>query len=483
MKALILVHRWLGIAFGLLFVAWFASGIAMMYARMPGIAPNERLARAETLLPDALALTPHEAAAKLGLRGVDSVQLAMLRGRPVYRLPGAPTTTVFADTGLPLAPLDQAEALDVVRRFAPEHAQRARDDGLLEEADQWTLQSRQHLPLQRIALGDADDTRLYVSRKSGEVVMKTTRRERLLAYLGPVLHWLYFPALRRNGPLWNRVIVWSSGVGCVLCLAGLLIGLLRFWRARSPYAGLLRWHHLLGLAFGLITLTWTFSGLLSMGPWPGLSNPGITKALRRAISGSAPPIETLTLPGTKAAAAALLQTLPLKQMTLVPFRGELYWLGEGAAGDSALVSATSPERGVFRRFANEDVQAVARDAMPGVRIEEAVWLARSDVYYYDRRGARPLPVLRVRYADSDRTWLYFDPRRGALAMASSPGGRLNRWLYHGLHSLDFPLLYPRRPLWDIVVIALSLGGLALAATTLLPGWRRLRDRVRPLLRS
>jgi hypothetical protein len=68
-------------------------------------------------------------------------------------------------------------------------------------------------------------------------------------------------------------------------------------------------------------------------------------------------------------------------------------------------------------------------------------------------------------------------------MASSSGGRLNRWLYHGLHSLDFPLLYPRRPLWDALVIALSAGGLALAATTLLPGWRRLRSRVRPLLRS
>ena len=29
----------------------------------------------------------------------------------------------------------------------------------------------------------------------------------------------------------------------------------------------------------------------------------------------------------------------------------------------------------------------------------------------------------------------------------------NRWLYHGLHSLDFPFLYARRPLWDVVMIA------------------------------
>jgi hypothetical protein len=51
---------------------------------------------------------------------------------------------------------------------------------------------------------------------------------------------------------------------------------------------------------------------------------------------------------------------------------------------------------------------------------------------------------------------------------------VNRWLYHGLHSLDFPFLYNRRPLWDIVVMVLSLGGLALSTTTMVPAWRRLR---------
>jgi hypothetical protein len=58
------------------------------------------------------------------------------------------------------------------------------------------------------------------------------------------------------------------------------------------------------------------------------------------------------------------------------------------------------------------------------------------------------------------------------------GARWNRWLYHGLHNLDFPFLYYKRPLWDIVVILLSLGGLALSATTLVPSYRRLARHVR-----
>jgi hypothetical protein len=42
-KLLAYSHRWLGIAGCVLFVAWFVSGVVMMYARMPGLANEERL--------------------------------------------------------------------------------------------------------------------------------------------------------------------------------------------------------------------------------------------------------------------------------------------------------------------------------------------------------------------------------------------------------------------------------------------------------
>ena len=48
---------------------------------------------------------------------------------------------------------------------------------------------------------------------------------------------------------------------------------------------------------------------------------------------------------------------------------------------------------------------------------------------------------------------------------------MSRWLYHGLHSLDFPWLYKYRPLWDIVVITLMLGGTAVCVTSLMLAWR------------
>ena len=87
-------------------------------------------------------------------------------------------------------------------------------------------------------------------------------------------------------------------------------------------------------------------------------------------------------------------------------------------------------------------------------------------------------MLRLRYDDPGETWLYLDPQHGVVASRLERASRWNRWLFHGFHSLDFPFLYYKRPLWDIVVIVLSLGGIALSVTTALPAWRRLKRHAR-----
>ena len=108
-KWLILSHRYLGIALGLLFVVWFASGIGMIYARgMPSLTEELRLERLEPLDLESVRLTPGEAAAQAGLSGASGdgssdalsrVTLVMVMDRPAYRLDSEGGTTIFADTG------------------------------------------------------------------------------------------------------------------------------------------------------------------------------------------------------------------------------------------------------------------------------------------------------------------------------------------------------------------------------------------------
>ena len=99
------------------------------------------------------------------------------------------------------------------------------------------------------------------------------------------------------------------------------------------------------------------------------------------------------------------------------------------------------------------LELAAAAAMPGVTVADVAWLTDYDSYYYDRGDELPLPVVRARYNDAVVTWLVRGPEPGPPVRREERSSRVNRWLYHGLHSLDFPFLYYRRPLWDIVMIA------------------------------
>ena len=48
---------------------------------------------------------------------------------------------------------------------------------------------------------DPDRTTLYVSSTNGEIVLRTTATQRFWNWFGTIPHWLYFSALRSDGPL------------------------------------------------------------------------------------------------------------------------------------------------------------------------------------------------------------------------------------------------------------------------------------------
>jgi hypothetical protein len=505
-KYLIYTHRYLGVAFCVMFALWFVSGVVMMYKRMPHLSAEERLARLPSLDFSRATLAPDRAYQRIGWSETPSkVRLGVFNGRPVYRfLSEKGWATVFADDGGRLDALTPEQALDVVRAFAPEHRGGANCIETVKVADQWTLSGslRRFKPLHKVALNDVADTHLYVSQVTGEVVMKTTRDGRFWGWMGVVIHWIYFTPLRRRASLWNDAIVWGSGVGCVMCVCGIVIGLWRYrFRRRyrlkdelsgSPYVRVMRWHHYFGLFFGLITFTWILSGLLSMNPgdWSPGNSP--TEAQIRAVVGGVLNLASFKLSPAEAIREFRTEYQP-KEIELLQFRGRPFYLayqspdqlktgGLSNTDPGAVPSAETPlphmliaaddSMAKLREFSRDDMMSAARDAMPGVRIAEATWLNQYDAYYYHQARGRHLPALRVKYDDPQQTWLYFDPQLGAVAQKEETRSRIERWLYNGLHSLDFPYLYQSRPAWDVTVIVLSLGGFLLSCTAVWLTWRR-----------
>lgn len=482
-RVLVYTHRWLGIVLGAVFAAWFVSGVFLMYAGMPRLAPGERLARLQPLDFHAATIGPADAADAAG-GAPDSVRLGMLAGRPVYRIrSGAGSVVINADDGETRGPVDADLALAEARSFAPEHGATAHYGAYVAKPDQWTLEIRRQLPLHRIDLGDPEATALYVAESSGEIVLKTTATSRRWAYPGAILHWIYLTPIRRHAEEWAQLIIWTSVAGTLMCVAGLAWGIWRYspgsaYRlkrdpSRSPYSGWMWWHHYAGLLFGLFSLTWIFSGLLSMDPWDWHPSTAPTAAQREAFTGGRLSVDGIGLADLQ---RALARTPGARDASIVQFQGHR-WL----AADGAVVPVE--EAAAASHLDEGAIATAARHAVAGSAITDIATLTEYDAYYYDRGGELPLPVVRIRYDDPPRTWLYVDAVRGSVLRKEERLTRLNRWLYHGLHSLDFPFLYYRRPLWDIVVIVLSIGGLVLTVTTLVPACRRLLRHVRALRRT
>src|SRR5262249_6899642 len=159
-------------------------------------------------------------------------------------------TTVFADDGEVLQPLDPSQSLQVVSAMSRIPSAQLRFVETLTEPDQWTIGVRRQLPLHKFVADDEVGTELYVSPTLAEVVMRTTRANRRLACAAAIPHWLYFRALRTRPSLWRQVVIWTSALGTIGATIGMVLAITQ---RRVRYAGWLRWHYWTGVVFGLFT--------------------------------------------------------------------------------------------------------------------------------------------------------------------------------------------------------------------------------------
>jgi hypothetical protein len=479
-RVAIFVHRWLGVALCVVFLIWFPSGIGMMYWDYPGVSSGDRLERSPALDPATVRLAPQEAYAAIGEGPLPTpIRLNSFDGRPVYRFGNE--GIVYADTGREQNDITPALMLRVAAAWTGQPAGAARVESV-GDVDQWTVGGVfREAPLWKYSW--ADGQQVYVSENTGEVVQYTTTASRLGAYVGAIPHWLYFTPLRRHGLEWSRVVIWSSGIGTVAALLGLVIGLWMYSPSKRyrnagvatsiPYRGQKRWHTVFGLLFGLGAVTWAFSGLLSMDPFPSPSG-GAAGGRRGAGAGAIPQalrgrVDTAAY-ASKHPREALAQLSPrrVKELEFSAFDGQPIYLATLAGGGTYIVPMNGEPHDSFdpQQIITLVTKTTGRGGLADIRV-----LDQYDAYYLDRHRERPLPVVLARLNDAADTRFYINPKTARVVGTYSSRSWVNRWLYHGLHSLDFPWLYNYRPLWDIVVITFMLGGTALCVTSLILAWR------------
>jgi hypothetical protein len=474
MRLLLLAHRYLGIAVGLLMVMWCLSGVVMMYVSYPALRETSRLEHLAPLdwsaccrISDTL-----PRAASFG-----NSQVEMLAGRPVlYLMPPSDPRPIDLRTGTVVDGISAGQAASVARAFGAPKEEAPRLLGLIAR-DQWTVSGDfdADRPLFHFALQDAGRTELYISSTTGRAVQITMARERFWNWLGAIPHWLYFTGLRRNSSLWSQILIYTSLLGCFLTLIGIYLGLRQF-AARpagrwSPYRGFKLWHHMAGLTFGIFTLSWVLSGLLSMNPWGWLEGSGAQSENARLRGLDPSPAQlTAALPAFAAlpASAASPETAPVS-LQAAPLNGKLYFIAGSAQGKRQRFDAAAhpaPLSAADLAFLTGSLSGTER---PGTL---QLMMGEDNLYFSHHRDSVVLPVYRMTVTGSS-TRYYIDSVSGMPIAKLDANAQAYRWLHQGLHRLDLTAWLRARPRWDALMLTLLAGVTLVCATGAYLGWRRL----------
>ena len=454
------IHKVLGVALSILFLVWFLSGLVMMYHTFPSVNEYDRLKKMDPLSAE-------------GLPSIEQVAARLPEGETIRRLTldsymGVPCFHVEGEAGsydLPADSCYQFPPTPDFDRIATHwvNAPIARVD-TLDELEQWIPFSRlrKEFPIYKYHFADEGRHELYLSSKSGRVLQLTDAKSRFWAWVGAIPHWIYFTSLRQDLERWSSVVVWLSGIGCVMCLAGgyLCVRDIRLARRRgkglTPYKKFwFKWHHLGGALFGVVVLTFCFSGMMSLANTQGLVlSPRLPFSPQERMRQLAPALADYRLDYREALAAYPGEVRRITWEAFGPY--PVYALASERMGKGHWVDAAS-ERveplDLTEEQVREVVERVHGTADP-IRIE---WMDRYDSYYLPKKYRAPLPVWKVTIDDADRSAYYINPQRGTSRYLNRTG-RWQHWAYPALHSLQLPFLAERPWLRVGVMWVLLLGG-------------------------
>jgi len=392
-----------------------------------------------------------------------------------------PVALVDARSGLPLTPLDSPRAIAFARSVGGARTA-VRGTALVDRGDRYMMSGEyaRYFPAYRVRFDDDAGTALYVSRGRGAIFGVVTNRTRLTTWLGVVPHWLYFGWLYDRRELWTWLNLLLPGAAVLMALTGIVYGVVQLfprrrqgqWRV-SAYGGVSQWHHVAGIGFGLVVLTWSVSGVLEILGSGNSVRPG---QAARARGGSVAWRQVSLSEGDAVRAArssGALRSDRLLSVTLEQLGGRPGYDIQSVTGPEVWVdAATGAVRG---ELDSARAAQAALSVVPTARVASAERLDRHDSYYYARRGREVhLPVWHVAFDDSAHSALYLHTVTGAPVGFVDRESRRWRWLRDGMHTWDFPAINGRRPLWDAVVLPFMLGGLIAAATGVWIATRRVR---------
>lgn len=482
MKKIYSIHHYLGTFFFFLFLIWFLSGFVMMYKSFPKINHTDILnLEVNHTLDASNFLAPKKVFNADGVDSISDFRIKYLLDSPVYELTNLDGTILskYAKSG---------EFINVDGKYAGKLAIKAiniKDSFKIEtlkDLDQWVPRTNflKHLPIYIVKFNDTNSTRVYVSSLNGDILSLTTNSDRFWAWVGAIPHWIYFKNIRIHTDFWALLVIWLSALGFLMALTGIITGLVRY--KKKPKANFKRFknkwynlHYYFGLIFGLFVCTWVFSGLMSMSPFDWAPSTQLNKQEKLTWQGGSFTLHSFS-DSNWSSFVENMNDVDCKEIDFSLFNKQLF---------AKIYSNNKPELVPLNSSKSipkiKDYKTILKSLNQSDSIVSSIVLNNYDNYYYSRHNDKVLPVIRIT-TNSDLAY-YINPNSTEVLYKCANKNRIQRWLYNGLHSLDFSFLISNGLLWDIVVLFLMLGGTVVSVTATGLGIKFISRKIRKKIRK
>lgn len=470
-KIFALAHRILGAILCLFFLMWFLSGFVMIYHGYPRVKQDRKLL-AEPALTSALPADTALCGQLPDTAKLQSLSVEMRFGRPIAYMKGKGVpASRYLDNGQPEEPFSEEVRTKELRRWCSARIERI---DTLTALDIWIPfgRNRQELPIYKYHFADKAQHQLYMTSRDGRILQFTDRESRFWAYIGAIPHWIYFTFLRQHQEAWTQFVIWSSGIGCVMCLIGLGLGIQSWWHTRrkgllrSPYTkGWHKWHFVTGVFFGLFAITFAFSGLMSMRDIPDWMKKQKEETHRtggmRGRQGAEAmlPLDRYALDYRR----ILADCDSVKRITWGSWGGHPFYQVQSDFTTWRIDAADTTGITPFRLAEEWIRQDATRQLGDSVKWTLTLMTDYDSDYYARKKDRVPLPVYRVVADDYMHTHIYYQPETLVMRRIDDDS-RLRSLLYGGLHRLNLKWLTDRPVLWHIVMFTLLIGGSLLSLT-------------------
>ena len=459
-------HSILGTIFSILFVLWFFTGFVMIFHNFPKITDEQKYSGLSPIFNDSQNKIDNT------ILDIDSLEYLSLKAKSngdiyfEYKQGGnyyiVDSVNTFKERQLFSTVLNYASKLNNSSIIQID---------TLKDLDRWMPYDKQKndYPLYKFSYDDDAKSELYVSSQTGEGLQYTNSDSRFWSWVGAIPHWLYIANLRHYTDAWKTFVIILSGIGSLICVAGIILGLrayrVRYKRKkelRSPYKSVYRWHHVLGFIFGLFVFTFAFSGMMSLQKIPQwiikTQNPNLEILAKDSYLSILPSAYPLHYSDILENYSGKVQKIEWAIFDDKPYykaviEDSLYFID--ATVNDKITSLSLSEKDIRNKISKiHDNCAVHIDLMNDY-----------DNYYIHKRNKLPLPVYRVKVDDADKSLYYINPKTGDIKYFNA-NTKLRKWTYQALHSFSIKYLLDRPILWNIIMWTTMIGGTLVSLTGL-----------------